>query len=141
MIPFTRRELTRAWRQAYDASRVTPPSNAHRLLMFYAAECGLKASYLKQRNVEILDSTIASELMHDLNRVMDRLFIGATYHLPNSLSLNAITQNGNQIARNCECRELNQVWRYGGRLTLPNDDVRIEHALNEVNKWILKELG
>lgn len=141
MIPFTRRELTRAWRQAYDASKVTPPSNAHRLLLFYAVECGLKASYLKRQNAEILDSVIASDLMHDLNRVMDKLFMGATYHLPANLSLCTITLNNNQVARRCESRELNQVWRYGGQLMLPCDDSILEQALKSVNIWIAKELG
>lgn len=141
MILFTRRELTRAWRQAYEASKVTPPSNAHRLLLFYAVECGLKASFLKRQNVEILDGIIGGELMHDLNRVMDKLSMGTTYRLPTSLSLSNIMLNSNPVVRRCECRDLNQVWRYGGQLMPPSDDIQLEQALKQVNIWIAKELG
>lgn len=141
MIPFTRRELTRAWKQAYEASKFTPPSNAHRLLLFYAVECGLKASFLKRQNIEVLDGVIGGELMHDLNHVMDRLSMGTTYRLPTSLSLSNITLNKTSVIRKCECRDLNQVWRYGGQLTPPSDDFQLEQALKQVNIWIAKELG
>lgn len=65
-IPFTDRELTRAWRNAFSVSKVDPRGNPHRLLLFYAIECGLKAAYLKKHSKTVVDSTIADEFSHDI---------------------------------------------------------------------------
>ena len=70
MIPFTRRELLRAWNMATKASSSLYRNNAHRLLLFYAVECGLKATYLKRNNLDPLDSQTAAPIMHDLNRIL-----------------------------------------------------------------------
>ncbi len=58
-IPFTNRELVRAWRNSLDVSKSEQRTNPHRLLLFYAIECGLKAAYLKQINKTVIDSDIA----------------------------------------------------------------------------------
>lgn len=140
MIIFTRREMTRAWKQAVDASKVPIRTNAHRLLLFYAAECGLKAVYMKERNVEIFDSALGNELQHDLNRVMGKMGVGKEHFLPSNFRLSPIQlANHSTQSRNCACGEINQVWRYGGMLDAPKD-IDIENALEKIITWIAKEL-
>ena len=56
-LPFSDRELTRAWR---ELSAVATPTNSvrqnpHRLLLFYAVECGLKAIWLKRQGRTLFD--------------------------------------------------------------------------------------
>ncbi|MFT4924100.1 MAG: hypothetical protein ACI8WB_000178 [Phenylobacterium sp.] len=143
MIPFTRRELERAWRISRDAAKISPRTNAHRLLLFYAVECGLKAAYIKRNNVNLLDHSIAKVLKHDLNGVMDKLNVSGDLRIPQDLSLHPCsdqTTNAAKIQRQFNCSELNQTWRYGGKLNPPNDDEKIEKQLEMVAEWIDGEL-
>jgi len=139
MIPFTRRELTNAWRNAQAASKVEKRTNPHRLLLFYAAECGLKAVYLKQQNCEILDDLVGKQVQHDLNRVLTILRVGAEYFLPTQMSLSQIAVKGGQQQRPCQAGTLNQVWRYGGVL-IGVTDTQVEKQLEKINEWIGKEI-
>lgn len=140
MIVFSQRELTRAWKRAREAANKLPRSNAHRLLLFYAAECGLKATYLKRQNQDLLDSFIGEALKHNLNRVLDRLNVGAQLKLPDDLQLQSLRgKDGAMMARHCSCGDLNQVWRYGGELVQPQDS-EIEIQLEKINEWIAKEI-
>jgi hypothetical protein len=140
MIPFTRRELIHAWKHAQAASKVLPRTNPHRLLLFYATECGLKAVYLKRKNVDFIDEEIGSELKHDLNRVMGRLLIAKDYFLPSSLSLSPYMQKDHtEKKRLCDISALNQVWRYGGSI-IDSGDIQVEQKLEKINEWIAKEI-
>lgn len=146
MIPFSRQELVRAYRGAYNASKVIPRTNAHRLLLFYAAECGLKAVWLRQQNKNILDEPILTRIdkkpvLHDLNKMLDLLRAGKERMLPNDLNLPDLkTTGGATLKRKHTQGELNQAWRYGGSLTQPNCDNTLEAALENLNSWIEKEL-
>lgn len=134
MIPFTQRELNRAWRQACSASSVNNRNNAHRLLLFYAVECGLKAAYLKRQNIEVISTAIADELKHDLNKIMTKLCVGKALEIPKSLTLKPLTNR-----RNAQSGDINQVWRYGGILEKPTDE-ELEKTLEKINDWIAGEL-
>lgn len=146
MIAFSRRELVKAWRQAYSASTVNPRTNAHRLLLFYAQECGLKAVILKRQNKELLDQPVVDEnsarqVAHDLNKLLDILRAGRILKLPTRLNLPSLnTANKVLLKRTCETGEINQAWRYGGVLNAPFDDQALELALEKVNKWLEGEL-
>ena len=148
MISFSRRELERAWRTAYSASTVNPRTNAHRLLLFYAQECGLKAVVLKRRNEDFLSQPIMDEystksVEHDLNKLLNILRAGKKLQLPTKLELPALktrtTANG-ELKRPCEIGQINQAWRYGGVLDTPHDDQKMELALEDVHKWLEGEL-
>ncbi|MHB1654905.1 MAG: hypothetical protein ACYCSZ_00855 [Burkholderiales bacterium] len=140
MIPFTRRELTNAWRGAQAASIVVTRANPHRLLLFYSVECGLKAVYLKRRQADFIDDEIGQQLKHDLNRVMTLLFVAKEYFLPTDLILSPFRQkNGTRTLRFCDVGTLNQVWRYGGSL-VDDGDMRAEQQLEKINEWIAKEI-
>lgn len=138
MIQFTRRELERAWRSATVAACFSHRTNAHRLLLFYAIECGLKAVHLKRKNINLLDSVTASIFKHDLNRILDHANVAKALRLPDQLSLPALKSPS--TPRHCKVGELNQVWRYGGCLEPPFDDYHVEIRLEEIHKWIQKEL-
>ena len=144
MIPFSRQELVRAYRGAYNASKVIPRSNAHRLLLFYAAECGLKAIWLRQQSKEILDIPILASdrpVQHDLNKMIDLLRLGKERLLPSEILLPDLKLSGGQfLPRKHSSGELNQAWRYGGNLSAPHSDKIFEAALETLNTWIEKEL-
>ena len=146
MIPFSRRELRSAWVDAYEASKSARRTNAHRLLLFYAAECGLKAAFLKRQSKEVMEGPIldpASEqaVQHDLNKLLDLLNAGARHKIPAPLSLPRLRGQGNvEIVRSCQSGQLNQAWRYGGRLENPHSDVSVEAALEGLHEWLQGEL-
>ncbi len=146
MIAFSRQELERAWRGAYKASQVASRTNAHRLLLFYAAECGLKAAWLRRQNKDMLDAQILDEksdrpVAHDLNKILDTLKAGSELRLPLNLQLPALKDSNKQeLQRKCGAGELNQAWRYGGKLEAPHDDAALERALEGVSKWLNGEL-
>lgn len=136
----------RAYRGAYNASKVNPRSNAHRLLLFYATECGLKAVWLKQQNKEILDVPIVARnsdrpVQHDLNKMLDLLRLGKERLLPSELQLTDLKISGGQmLQRKHPSGELNQAWRYGGSLSGPHSDKVFEMTLETLTSWIEKEL-
>ena len=134
-IPITRRELERAWRNARSAANINEPTNAHRLLLFYAVECGLKAVYLKQRRTEILDNTIIEKLGHNLNKALDEVQAGKSLHLPDNLKISPYKNDTDAKSRKCHTSQINQVWRYGAKFQAPND-ATLEQQLITIAKWI-----
>ena len=140
MVPITRRELVKAWGELRQASKAVNRVNPHRLLLFYAAECGLKAIYLRENNSDVLDETTAGLKNHDLNQVMDKLKMGKEYRLPVSLNLPQLRTAGGLSPRKCGSGSLNQVWRYGSKCEHPADDTHLEATLEKVNEWIAGEI-
>lgn len=135
-IPITRRELERAWRVSRSAAQIAEPTNAHRLLLFYAIECGLKALYLKQRRTEVLDKAIIEQLGHNLNKALDEVKAGKALHLPDNLTIEPFKSNNNPASRKCNNSQINQVWRYGAKFIAPSDDATLEQKLTTIAKWI-----
>ncbi|RYD72247.1 MAG: hypothetical protein EOP55_19170 [Sphingobacteriales bacterium] len=142
-IPFSFRELKRAWNSLHAASQQTQKSNAHRLLLFYAIECGLKAMWLKQENRTIFSSEEIQRTGHDLNDVIKQLRLGKKitpdiFHLCDlkNEKRNNISRKGNRLDT------LHQAWRYGGQLeAVPADDKKMEAELEQINLLIEKELN
>ncbi|MFM9486681.1 hypothetical protein [Pseudomonas monachiensis] len=141
-IPFTDRELKRAWR---DLSAIaSPPSgdmrkNPHRLLLFYAVECGLKAVWLKRQNRSLFDRADIEKTGHDLRQVLKELKVGSQFSLPENLQLSSVTRGQNQVPRNGDISILHQAWRYGGVCSAPTDQ-DCEVQLQKVLDWIQGEL-
>lgn len=140
-IPFTLRELKRAWTHLHAASLHQPRSNAHRLLLFYAIECGLKAMWLKQENRTLFASDAIQRTGHDLNEVIKQLRLGAKLS-PNFHLADVKDERKNAIARkDHRIGALHQAWRYGGELIAPPvDDAAMESELELVHQLIEKEL-
>lgn len=141
-IPFTDRELKRAWRELKTVA--TPivgsaRSNPHRLLLFYAVECGLKAVWLKRQNKNLFDREDIERSGHDLRRLLIDLKIGGHLSLPVNLQLQPAISKKVPVPRNGDIGILHQAWRYGGQCVSPNDldcEKQLQHVLN----WIQGEL-
>lgn len=143
VIPFTDRELTRAWRELSVVA--TPPSsgtrqNPHRLLLFYAVECGLKAVWLKRQGRTLFEGADVSSTGHDLQQVLKDLRVGSGLSLPVTFQLPAVTHGRVQLTRNSKkFSDLHQAWRYGGKCEIPSDH-DCEQQLQKVLNWIQGEL-
>lgn len=141
-IPFTDRELKRAWRELSSIS--LPGSgeqrkNPHRLLLFYAVECGLKAVWLKRQNRRLFDRSDIDRTGHDLRQVLKELRVGSALSLPGNLQLAPLSVGGNETPRNGDISILHQAWRYGGECVGPTDH-DCEAQLQNVLNWIQGEL-
>ncbi len=140
-IPFTDRELKRAWRDLSQAS--LPASggerkNPHRLLMFYAVECGLKAVWLKRQCRSLFEQEDIDRTKHNLRQVLKDL--GAGWILADhseSVQLQPLL-SGN-VERKGDISILHQAWRYGGTCKTPSD-AELEKQLEQVLDWIRGEL-
>ena len=115
-IPFTNREMEKAWRDNMSASCNTPRGNAHRLLLFYAVECGLKATLMRRQRKHRTDwCPVISECQHNVNKLLDCLSANGRLRLPAQLSMESIKLNNlNYDERKFTPGEVNQMWRYGG---------------------------
>jgi len=141
-IPFTDRELRNAWRDLstfYQFTSADKRKNPHRLLLFYAVECGLKAVWLKRQHLSLLDNENISKTGHDLRKVLKELNVGAELSLPESLQLDPINRNGVSCTRQGDIRVLHQIWRYGGTCITPTDS-DCEQQLWKILNWIQGEL-
>lgn len=142
VIPFTDRELKQAWREL--SAVATPVSNTsrknpHRLLLFYAVECGLKAVWLKRQNRTLFVGTDVSKTGHDLRQILKDLKVGASLSLPENIKLPTVSDGNTQDFRKAKFGDLHQAWRYGGRCELPTDH-DCEQQLQKVLGWINGEL-
>lgn len=141
-IPFTDRELTRAWRELSVVA--LPPAtgdrqNAHRLLLFYAVECGLKAVWLKRQGRTIFEGADIHRTGHDLQQLLKNLKVGSTLSLPESIQLPAASQGAASLPRKSKFGDVHQAWRYGGKCQAPTDQ-DCEQQLLKVLAWIQGEL-
>lgn len=139
-IPVTRQELARAWRHLHQAACVTPRQAPHRLLVFYAVECGLKAVWLRRQAREVLEGVDIDHLGHDLNQLFTELRIGHSLtSLPATITLKPLGKSPRVRGRSGGVDVLHQAWRYGVEVQTP-DDTLLEQKLDELNLWIEKEL-
>lgn len=150
LIQFTYREMKRAWRTNLDASESLPRSNAHRLLLFYSIECGLKAVLMKRDSLDCTDHCRQiEESQHNINKLLDFLSAGNALKLPSDLQMKPITVRNTEVERKLDPGKINQAWRYGGCLVQSGksksgankEDENIEKKLMEISEWIKQELG
>ncbi|WP_271254980.1 hypothetical protein [Pseudanabaena sp. Chao 1811] len=139
-IHFSDREMKRAWKnnfQAYELAQTK--TNAHRLLLFYAIECGLKASIMKRDRV---NSTLACPKIidcgHNINRLLDNLHVEQNLRLPNKIKIIS--------RREVSVGEINQMWRYGGEAISSNNandptDRDLERYLLKISEWIKQDIN
>ncbi len=143
MIPFTDREIQKAWRQnklAYE--NVQQKTNAHRLLLFYSVECGLKAVIMKRQNKNCTDlcKKEFEESKHNINKLLDFLKAGKDLKLPDQLNMKPFKTGNNQNQeRKFTVGNINEMWRYGGCSENIKDN-EIEKKLVTILNWIELEL-
>lgn len=152
-IPFTNREMQRAWRENLVASAAFIPvkrNNAHRLLLFYAIECGLKSVLMKRKSVTCTNHCDEiGEAQHDINKLLDALGAGNQLKLPSQLNMAPIKDKSSKDERKLESGKINQMWRYGGKIeettdrdgTLIKNDADLEQYLIKISDWIKQELA
>ncbi|MGK7880073.1 MAG: hypothetical protein AB4060_08235 [Crocosphaera sp.] len=143
MIPFTDREMQKACRQNKSAyHNATIKTNAHRLLLFYSVECGLKAVIMKRKRKNRTD--LCQEIgqsKHDINKLLSSLRVSRDYMLPKKLSMKHLkTPRREDEERTFTSGKINQMWRYGG-CSENIKDHEIEDKLLNIVKWIEQELG
>jgi len=142
VIQFTRREIEKAWRENLSASSSkTPRTNPHRLLLFYAVECGLKAILMRRRQRDCTDTSIA-QFGHDINRLLDTLGAKGSLRLPAQIRLKDIKIQGSPQQRNLTSDQINQLWRYGHSFekNAQIQDKDLESTLFQIAEWIKGEL-
>lgn len=137
-IPVTDRELRKAWRELSRIWRTTPLEqrhNPHRLLLFYAVECGLKAVWLHQENKSLFGKEEIKQHGHDLHKLLKSLRNGGSLSLNQSIRLADVseTQRAGDISL------LHQAWRYGMQCVNPTDE-QLTQRLEDVLEWIAGEL-
>jgi hypothetical protein len=152
-IPFTNREMQRAWRENLIASAAfiqVKRNNAHRLLLFYAIECGLKSVLMKRKSVTCTNHCDEiGEAQHDINKLLDALGAGNKLKLPSQLNMTAIKDKSSKDERKLESGKINQMWRYGGKIeetvdrdgTIVKSDADLEQYLIKISDWIKQELA
>lgn len=141
-IPFTDRELTTAWRELSAVATplaANPRQNSHRLLLFYAVECGLKAVWLRRQNRTLFEGADIDRMGHNLQQVLKDLRVGSALSLPDSFQLPAVTRGTVSVPRKSKFGDVHQAWRYGGKCNAPTDQ-DCEQQLLKVLNWIQGEL-
>lgn len=141
-IPFTDREMEKAWRENRLASCYQPRSNPHRLLLFYAVECGLKAILMRRQKIKRTDlCPEIAEAQHNINKLLDSLAAGGNLSLPKEIVIKDIKDSrNNKEDRRLNPGQINQMWRYGGCCVENQKDEDIEKKLLEISQWIEGEL-
>lgn len=141
-LPFTEKELRKAWKDLKDASKTNSGKrkNPHRLLLFYAVECGLKAVWLRSNNKNVLDTKNIDEYKHNLHKLIHELNLGKDYLLPSDIKLKSCTLENKDFPRNGKIDVLHQAWRYGGCCVTPGDE-QCEKQLQKIAEWIDKEIS
>lgn len=135
-IPISRKEFEKGWTRARSIYFVVAgtKNNAHRLLLFYAVENGLKALIMKREMLR--DGTEGfDDEVHDINKLLARVKASTRLHLPVSVSL----QDSGLGQRSCSTGQINQMWRYGCMALTPTDDA-IEAQLLAIADWIEENL-
>lgn len=147
-INFNLSEMTRAWEENYQASEFSERTNAHRLLLFYAVETGLKALYMKKHNIKTTNDlelrrtvTGADILTHDINALL--VEFGQTI-LPSKMRMSDLSNSPRYV----QVPQINEMWRYGGKARKKvkresgyPDDGEIEKSLMKICEWLKGELG
>lgn len=141
-IPFTDQEMKKAWNSNLSASYNNKRTNAHRLLLFYAVECGLKVVLMKRQDVNRSDLCAEiAECEHDVNKLLDCLGARQDLRLPEQLKMRPIKGKKSYDERKFTPGDINQMWRYGGSCWLADvTDQDIENKLLEIVEWIRGEL-
>ena len=108
------------------------------ILLFYAAECGLKAIYMSRNNLRMASDTnsvavrAASDFGHHLDELIRQLKISTADvpHTPGKITMS----NGQLLS----VGQVHEAWRYGGKIS---EEDRVLQWLEGALKYAMKELS
>ncbi|NEP41069.1 MAG: hypothetical protein F6K35_18330 [Okeania sp. SIO2H7] len=124
-------ELRRAFHAHRNAATKTSGITYY-LLLFYAAECGLKSIYLKENNLQktdlIQDQAMLSQYGHNLNTWVKQV---NTY--PNKIE--EAPHFHIEDGSNLDISKAHQAWRYGVRIK-EEDEQKLVKWLENLCNWI-----
>lgn len=107
---------------------------SHHLLLFYAAECGLKLAWLRRNRfwttAQIRDEQLRKS--HDLSRWVKELRVPASMASP--MHDVRLERGGS-----AELRRVHEAWRYGVRI-VEQDEGHIVNWLRRVCGWVHEEV-
>lgn len=130
-------ELRQAFHAHRGAAQEIKDSSSH-LLLFYAAECGLKSTWLKQKKLltteQIPDPTLLSKDGHNLDRWVKELRISARH--VKSTPYFHLARGGSTL----DIEKVHQAWRYGIRIK-PEDEKKLVEWLNSICNWIKESIN
>ncbi len=119
---------------AYEKTKDTFSTSSY-LLLFYAAECGMKRIWLIRNNLnttnDISDPTLLSRDGHNLDRWKKELRISASIGDTPHFSL---ASDGSDLG----IEKAHQLWRYGIRMD-SDKEKRVVEWLEKVCHWVKKE--
>jgi len=141
MLAFSNRELKAAWRNNLAASELGNKTNGHRLLLFYAVECGLKVIILKREGksrTDLLSRDLKQYGGHDINKLLTELHASSELHLKATKMNNLKSPD---TSRSVGVGDFNQMWRYGGSSYSPMLDSDIENQLLKISQWVGQEIN
>ncbi|MEZ2277629.1 MAG: hypothetical protein ACBR12_12035 [Microcoleus sp.] len=125
----------RGLKQAFNAHKVASQKTtgiSSYLLLFYAAECGMKSVWLKRNNLrttnDIADSTLLSRDGHNLNTWKKKLRISASIGNAPAFSL---ARGGADL----EVAKAHEAWRYGIQMNADQEKELVEW-LEKIYNWI-----
>lgn len=139
MIQVTRKEFEKGWARAKSVyatvAQGDKTNNAHRLLLFYAVENGLKALIMRTEKIRDGSADFSNE-KHNVNRLLDRAGAKKILRMAHTIS---IKDHISHKPRNCSVGDINQMWRYGCIANEPSDE-EIEFDLRTVAQWVEEQL-
>lgn len=140
VINVSRKEFEKGWARARsvytEVAAGAQRNNAHRLVLFYAVENGLKALIMRLERTRDGEADFSVE-QHNLNKLLDRVRATTALRLERQIR---IRNELSQSQRSCEVGDINQMWRYGCVADQP-DDSQLESNLNKIALWIEEQLA
>jgi hypothetical protein len=145
MIPAGVSELRQAFHSHLGAFPQTTGISSH-LLLFYAAECGMKSIWLRRNRLrttdDIAEPTLLSRDGHNLDRWRKELKIPAS-----QLPFTTQTENKKiptfhleRGGSSLDVEKAHQAWRYGIRLK-PQDEKDLVEWLKNLCNWIKENIN
>ena len=128
-------QLRRAFQHQRQPGFAQP--QGRNLLLFYAVECGLKASWLTRnrlRDTSRIEQSLLREHGHDLLYWAKKLYLPAAVTTGRS----SFRLRGSEGRLGVE--SAHQAWRYGVDLE-PGDEAALENWLEQVWQWARGDLG
>ena len=137
MLPAGISELRQAFRVHLHAAQGNEGFSFH-LLLFYAAECGLKTVWLRRnrllRTERIPDQTLLRNDGHNLARWVKELRVPAS--VAQSVPSFRLATDGTAW----DVEKAHQAWRYGVRIQ-QKDETALIAWLEQLCQWIKEEIN